>query len=588
MSNAKIAHLKKKETPSEEFDSSFFKLPEEVQKLHNEYTENRPRREDPEEVFATKVRRQDQAERGILDITAYVIEQKGNVTQPALAMRRMDPLFDKPRFEVRFLDRGDAEPGRPLFVTADPALQGEILIGDVVVLSADGGRIIDVDAKMLRTGDYGTVAAVRMDQDFPYEVELEGEGRPSSKVCARKWERLDPAPSVGDRVKVMGGIIHAYAPTEVVSTAFKKIPRDDLSDSDLHGAVPRMTLRLLESMVDRWFHPDQYPPRKSRVSTGNAFMLYGPPGVGKTFTVEVLRSKLHRQYNNGKERIVFLEVEGAAVEESLVGSGPKKLRELRSLAKKAFSEKQLPITFINEAGSLLRSREIQGQMLDGGSSLATHEQFLALLSGADPIPGHVIVDLNRQGSLEEATRQRFQCIAFPQITREIFVDSMFQCAVKKEEEMFEGDWEKIRPSVIASLDTVIGSVLVGSTSTTVRVGNLTSGRLYEKVIQEALGHVDLGIYAARQRGDEPLFNRITPAILYHTLTRRAWSLFKCWSDADARERLVPELAPHSKVRSLSRPTAQEWHDIEMPAEYDYRRLLDDMVVGFGQEDDLAV
>ena len=144
------------------------------------------------------------------------------------------------------------------------------------------------------------------------------------------------------------------------------------------------------------------------------------------------------------------------------------------MGKKAFSENQLPITFINEAGSLLRSREIQGQMLDGGSSLATHTQFLAFLSGADPIPGHVIVDLNRQGSLEEATRQRFQCIAFPQITREIFVDSMFRCAVKKEEEMFEGDWEKIRPSVIASLDTVIGSVLVGSTSTTVRVGNLTS------------------------------------------------------------------------------------------------------------------
>jgi len=258
------------------------------------------------------------------------------------------------------------------------------------------------------------------------------------------------------------------------------------------------------------------------------------------------------------------------------------------LAKKAFSEKQLPITFINEAGSLLRSREIQGQMLDGGSSLATHEQFLALLSGADPIPGHVIVDLNRQGSLEEATRQRFQCIAFPQITREIFVDHMFRCAVKKEEEMFEGEWEKMRPAVTASLDTVIGTVLVGSTSTMVRVGNVISGRLYEKVIQEALGHVDLGIYSARQQGTEPLFTRITPAILYYTLTRRAWSLFKCWTDVEARDRLVPELAPPSKVRSLSRPAAHEWHGIEMPPEYDCRRLLDDLVIGFGLEEQMGV
>jgi DNA polymerase III delta prime subunit len=530
------------------------------------------------------VRNQDQAERGILDITAYVIEQKGSVTQPAIAMRRTDPFFDKPRFEVRFLDRGDAEPGRPLFVTADPSLQDEILIGDVVVLSADGGRIIDVDAKMLRTGDYGTVAAVRMEQDFPYEVDLEGEGRPSSKVCALKWERLNPAPSVGDRVKVMGGIIHAYAPTEVVSTRFKKIPRDDLSGSDLHGTVPQQTLRLLESIVDRRFNPDQYPPRTRRLSHRNALLLYGPPGVGKTFTVEVLRSVLQRQYNNGKERIIFLEAEGASIEGSLVGSGPAALRQLRSLAKKAVSENQLPITFINEAGSLLRSREIQGQMLDGGSSLSTNTQFLSLLSGPDEIPGILIADLNNQGALEEATRQRFQCIAFPQIGREIFVEQMFKSAVKKEESLFEGDWEQTRPAVIASLDTVIGSVLVGSTSTTVRVGNLISGRLYEKVIQEALGHVDLGIYAARQRGDEPLFNRITPAILYHTLTRRAWSLFKCWSDADARERLVPELAPPSKARSISRPNALSWVDIEMPPEYDCRRMLDEMVVGFGQED----
>ena len=85
------------------------------------------------------------------------------------------------------------------------------------------------------------------------------------------------------------------------------------------------------------------------------------------------------------------------------------------------------------------------------------------------------------------------------------------------------------------------------------------------MIQEALGHVDLGIYSARQRETEPLFTRITPAILYHTLTRRAWSLFKCWTDVEARDRLVPELAPPSKVRSLSRPTAHEWHGIEMPA-----------------------
>jgi SpoVK/Ycf46/Vps4 family AAA+-type ATPase len=286
----------------------------------------------------------------------------------------------------------------------------------------------------------------------------------------------------------------------------------------------------------------------------DAILLYGPPGVGKTWTVTVAWSILQRQYNNGKERIVFIASEGSAIEGALVGSGPKTLREIRSLAKKAVSENKLPVTFINEAGALLRSREIQGQMLDGGSSLSTHEQFLSMLSGPEEVPGILIVDLNMEKMLDEATRQRFTCIAYPHIDREVLVDHMFKTAYRKEQELFEGSWEELRRALTASLDTVVGTVLVGSKTSPVKVANLTSGRLYEKVIHEALGLVDLTIYDARSQGIEPLYARLTGPVLYHTLTHRAWSLFKCWNDGEARERLVPELVRPEKARSISKPT----------------------------------
>jgi hypothetical protein len=568
---------------------SFFSLPENVQELHKVYQENRPSREDPPDIFNAKRLNQDRAMQELSGIAAYLFDQKGSVTQPALVMRPLEPILDKPRFEVRFLDRADAELGRPLFVTADQALAADILIGDIVVLSGDGGRIIDVDPHMLRSGESGIVIAIHFEQDFPFEVELERDGHLNARIGALKWERLQPEPSVGDSVKVMGGVIHCYAPSDTTGSRFKKNPwRDDLYETDLHGAVPRSAMRLLLAHADRCLHPHRYPPRSNRIAGREAILLYGPPGVGKTWTVTVAWSILQRHYNNGKERIVFLSTEGSAIEGALVGSGPKALREIRGLAKKAVSESKLPITFVNEAGSLLRSREIQGQMLDGGSSLSTHEQFLSMLSGPDEIPGILVVDLNMEKMLDEATRQRFTCIAYPHIDREVLVEHMFKTAYQKERDLFEGGWEEVRRSLTDALDTVVGTVMVGSKTSPVKVANLTSGRLYEKVVQEALGLVDLNIYSAREQGIEPLYTHITGPVLYHTLTRRAWSLFKCWTDAEARERLVPELVRPEKARSISKPTPFEWHEIEMPADCDCRGVLDELFVGFGQEAEMTV
>jgi hypothetical protein len=418
---------------------------------------------------------------------------------------------------------------------------------------------------------------VHRDHALPFELELEGEAQLFRRIEAMPWERLTPLPSVGDRVRVMGGVIHGYAPTESVSR-FKVNPRKDLDRTDLHGSVPRRTLDLILSKVHRHFHGDLYPPRSRRFSDRDALLLYGGPGVGKTWTVTVAWSMLDKAYNNGKEQVSFFMTEGAAVEGSLVGSGPKTLREIRSCAKKAASEGKLPITFINEAGSLLRNREIQGMQLDAGSSLSTHEQFLAMLSGPDEIPGLLIADLNTEKSLDEATRQRFTCVAYPHIDRAVLVDQMFRGAFLKERDLFEGDWQEMRCGLMGALDAVIGSVLVGSDSVPVKAGHLTSGRLYEKVIQECLSLVDLCVYNGYEEGVEPLFTRITTPLLYYAITHRAWSLFKCWDAAQARERLVPEVVRPEKTNSLSNPTPLPWDQVEMPSQYDCREVLDGLMI----------
>jgi hypothetical protein len=163
------------------------------------------------------------------------------------------------------------------------------------------------------------------------------------------------------------------------------------------------------------------------------------------------------------------------------------------------------------------------------------------------------------------------------------VEEMFKSAFERERDLFRGKWKDFRGALLRSLDTRIGTVLIGSDTVPVTVGHMVSGRLYEKVVQECLGLVDLCIYSACEHDLEPpLFETITAPLLYHTMTQRAWSLFKCWDDTQARERLVPELARPEKARSISKPTPFQWHEIEMPEEYDCRGLFDE-ILNLGEE-----
>jgi hypothetical protein len=559
-------------------NKALFAMPEDLREMGEIFEANRPSPFDNQEDFKRKTETQKAVVKELMGMNVSLIEQMGSVSHPAIVTRVLSPLFEKPRFEVRGLDRPDsAGLGRALFVVADPALANEIKVGDVVVISADGSRIIDLDNQFARSGEYATIAGIHKDHDFPYELDVDGDGHLSRKMEAMKWERLPgPEPGVGDRVRVMGGVIHGFAPSEQ-SCRFKKNPwRTDLDRSDLHGTVPRRTLDVILAAAHRHLNPHLYLPRTFQYEK-DYILLYGYPGTGKTHTVSVAFSMLERRYNNGTEKVVFLVAEGSAIEGSLVGSGPKTLRDIRAAAKKASTEGKLAMTFINEAGALLRSRDIQAQQLDAGSSLSTHEQFLALTSGPEPISGILISDLNTEKLLDEATRQRFLCFGYPHVDGATMVDQMFKSAFSKQIGAFEGEWGDAREALVLALDAPIGTILVGSETVRVRVGDVSSGRMYEKVIQQCFETVDLCIYKAEEQSVPPFVTKITPALLFYVLTNRSWNLFKCWDTGAARERLVPDLVRPDKGGAISKPTPFRWEEVEMPPEYDCREMLDGLL-----------
>ena len=90
--------------------------------------------------------------------------------------------------------------------------------------------------------------------------------------------------------------------------------------------------------------------------------------------------------------------------------------------------------------------------------------------------------------------------------------------------------------------------------------------------------VDLQIHAAEEQGHNflPFSGRVTAELLYHQLTKEAWSLFSCWNDSQAQERLVPEVVRREKQKSISKPVAFEWNEIKMPEKYDIRDMIDEL------------
>jgi len=370
-------------------------------------------------------------------------------------------------------------------------------------------------------------------------------------------------------------MIHGFGSKES-SSRFEITPRDDLVRTDLHGKVQQKILDELLSYAHWYFNKNLYPSAPQRFCSKNIWLLFGLPGMGKTFTVQVASAILDNTYG---QRIVFLRAEGSSIDGAVVGSGPAALREITSMAQKAVREGKLPFIFINEGGSLIRSREMQGMQLDGGSSLSTHTHFLTMLSGPNEVPGILVIDLNTEKEVDEATRQRCNCVEVPPIDRYVMRD-MFLRFFDEHPDIFEGVQEDAAAALQSSLDTEIGTVFVGSDAAPVTVGHLSSGRLFENVIGKCINSTRHSIYQSHQRGIEPPFNGITAPLLYTALTESAWSHFKCWKDGDARKRLVHEMAREEKAHSISKPTAYEWSRIEVPPQYNYPDLfsmLDDDV-----------
>ncbi len=143
----------------------------------------------------------------------------------------------------------------------------------------------------------------------------------------------------------------------------------------------------LIEIVDYLRNPEKYVAMGARTPRG--VLLYGPPGTGKTLLAKAVA---------GEAKVPFFQVSGSSFEDTFVGVGAKRVRDLFAKAKKAAPA----IIFIDEIDSVAAKRG-QNTTIGGGFVDQTINQLLAEMDGFNTKTGIVVMAAtNRLKTLDEA------------------------------------------------------------------------------------------------------------------------------------------------------------------------------------------
>ncbi|MCV3743453.1 ATP-dependent zinc metalloprotease FtsH [Ureaplasma sp. ES3154-GEN] len=161
-----------------------------------------------------------------------------------------------------------------------------------------------------------------------------------------------------------------------------KLTRSNVRFYDVAG-IAEVKNELIE-IVDFLKTPKKYVAAGARIPKG--VMLYGPPGTGKTLIAKAVA---------GEANVPFFQTTGSSFEDTFVGVGARRVRDLFAKAKKVAPA----IIFIDEIDSVAKKR---GNSLNNLQD-QTINQLLAELDGFETSSGVIVMAAtNRLDTLDEA------------------------------------------------------------------------------------------------------------------------------------------------------------------------------------------
>jgi proteasome-associated ATPase len=144
-------------------------------------------------------------------------------------------------------------------------------------------------------------------------------------------------------------------------------------------------------------HPELF--EKFQYATPKGFLLYGPPGCGKTLIGKATAYNLTRQLRDrsgGDTREYFMHVKGPEILNMWVGESERMVREIFATAREKRGEGFMPFLFIDEAESILGTRRASRY----SSILSTLvPMFCSEMDGIDSLNDVVIILASNRADL---------------------------------------------------------------------------------------------------------------------------------------------------------------------------------------------
>ena len=307
------------------------------------------------------------------------------VTSPA---NRIGTFLDSPSRDTAHIVVG----GSDYFCNVDPRIKlGELKRGTRVLVNE--AYVIVGDLGFETAGPITKITEV-LDKD---RLRVGGEHGMQSAILQRSAELATSTLKSGDEVRV----------DPSYRMALEVLPHPESRDHYL-DVVPELpwekvggqdeALQAIKDAIELpLIHGELFA--KFKHATPKGFLLYGPPGCGKTLIGKATAYNLTRQLREktGEEmREYFMHVKGPEILNMWVGESERIVREIFATAREKRREGYLPFLFIDEAESILGTRRSSRH----SSILSTLvPMFCSEMDGIDSLDDVVIILASNRADL---------------------------------------------------------------------------------------------------------------------------------------------------------------------------------------------
>ena len=276
-----------------------------------------------------------------------IVELEGALEKVTAPANRVGTLLAPPENGVAYLTVGGAE----YYANVDSRLDERRLRVGTRVLVNEAFAVVG-DMGESPSGTVGKIVDVLDDG----RLQVGQEHGSQTHVLLRGADLEAEALKAGEEVRI----------DPHFRVALEKMPHSEVKDFYLEE-VPDLPWEKIGGQKDAIqaikdtiempvLHPELF--KRFQYSTPKGFLLYGPPGCGKTLIGKATAYNLERQVQEDglNLKACFMHIKGPEILNMWLGESERKVREIFSQAREKRREGFLPVVFIDEAESVLGTR----------------------------------------------------------------------------------------------------------------------------------------------------------------------------------------------------------------------------------------